>query len=61
MGQLIGEIPYNILCGIVYWLLMAFPMNFGDGSAGLNGVGFQLLVVIFMILCVLYAVSSDQS
>ena len=25
-------------------------MGFGQGSAGLNGTGFQLLVIIFMLL-----------
>ncbi|KAE9401914.1 pleiotropic drug resistance ABC transporter [Gymnopus androsaceus JB14] len=50
VGQLLGEIPYNILCGIVYWALMVYPMGFGQGSAGVNGTGFQLLVIIFMML-----------
>lgn len=69
MGQLFGEIPYSILCAIVYWLLMVscfintssiylliasryqvWPMGFGQGSAGTNGNGFQLLVIIFMEL-----------
>lgn len=22
VGQVIGEIPYSILCGILYWVLM---------------------------------------
>ncbi|THV06484.1 hypothetical protein K435DRAFT_825902 [Dendrothele bispora CBS 962.96] len=47
IGQLLGEIPYNILCGIVYWVLMVYPIGFGQGSAGLNGTGFQLLVILF--------------
>ncbi|KAJ7597296.1 ABC-2 type transporter-domain-containing protein [Mycena floridula] len=50
LAQLVGEIPYSILCSVVYWLLMVFPMHFGQGDAGLNGVGFQLLVTIFMML-----------
>ncbi|KAF4573417.1 hypothetical protein EYR36_007932 [Pleurotus pulmonarius] len=50
IGQLVGEIPYNALCGIVYWVLMVYPMDFGQGSAGLNGTGFQLLVIIIMLL-----------
>ncbi|RDB29035.1 ABC transporter G family member 11 [Hypsizygus marmoreus] len=50
MGQLIGEIPYSIVCGIIYWVLMVYPMGYGQGSAGTNGTGFQLLVIIFMLL-----------
>ncbi|KAF8640630.1 hypothetical protein AX17_000290 [Amanita inopinata Kibby_2008] len=50
IGQLLGEIPYTILCAIVYWLLMVYPIGFGQGSAGINGTGFQLLIVIFMLL-----------
>ncbi|KAK7464484.1 ATP-binding cassette transporter snq2 [Stygiomarasmius scandens] len=50
IGQLLGEIPYNIMCGIVYWVLMVYPMGYGQGSAGLNGTGFQLLVVLFTML-----------
>lgn len=49
IGQLIGELPYNILCGIVYWVLMVYPTGFGNGSAGLNGTGFQLLVILFFM------------
>ncbi|KAF8913195.1 pleiotropic drug resistance ABC transporter [Gymnopilus junonius] len=50
IGQLIGEIPYSILCAILYWVLMVYPMGFGQGSAGINGTGFQLLVIMFMLL-----------
>jgi len=50
IAQLIGEIPYSILCAVVYWVLMVFPMHFGQGATGLNGVGFDLLIVIFMEL-----------
>ncbi|THG96948.1 hypothetical protein EW026_g4983 [Hermanssonia centrifuga] len=50
IGQLIGEIPYSILCAFVYWLLMVWPMGFGQGAAGNAGNGFQLLVTIFMEL-----------
>jgi len=50
IGQLIGEIPYSILCGIVYWVLMVYPMGYGQGNEGINGTGFQLLMVIFMLL-----------
>ncbi|KAJ8515436.1 hypothetical protein ONZ45_g7152 [Pleurotus djamor] len=50
IGQLVGEMPYNALCGIVYWVLMVYPLGFGQGAAGLNGTGFQLLIIIFMLL-----------
>ncbi|PPQ79878.1 hypothetical protein CVT25_002934 [Psilocybe cyanescens] len=50
IGQLIGEIPYSILCAILYWVLMVYPMGYGQGSAGTNGTGFQLLIIIFMLL-----------
>ncbi|EGO05281.1 hypothetical protein SERLA73DRAFT_157866 [Serpula lacrymans var. lacrymans S7.3] len=50
IAQLIGEIPYSVLCAIVYWVLMVYPMGFGKGAAGLNGTGFQLMVIIFMEL-----------
>lgn len=50
IAQLIGEIPYSILCAIVYWVLMVYPMHFGQGATGVNGTGFQLMIVIFMEL-----------
>ncbi|KAF8659504.1 hypothetical protein AX14_007561 [Amanita brunnescens Koide BX004] len=50
IGQLLGEIPYNILCGLLYWVLMVYPIGFGKGTYGLNGTGFQLLIVLFMLL-----------
>ena len=66
IGQLLGEIPYNILCGLLYWVLMVairirlltylltffqvYPIGFGQGTYGLNGTGFQLLIVLFMLL-----------
>ncbi|KAI0273384.1 pleiotropic drug resistance ABC transporter [Gloeopeniophorella convolvens] len=46
IGQLLGEIPYSVLCAIIYWVIMVYPMHFGQGSAGLNGTGFQLLVIL---------------
>ncbi|KDQ33995.1 hypothetical protein PLEOSDRAFT_1091717 [Pleurotus ostreatus PC15] len=49
IGQLVGEIPYNILCAIGYWVLMVFPIGFGQGAAGLDGTGLQLVVLIFML------------
>ncbi|KAF6754266.1 ABC-transporter [Ephemerocybe angulata] len=50
IGQVLGEIPYSIICGLLYWVLMVYPIGFGQGSAGVNGTGFQLLIVIFMVL-----------
>ncbi|KIM88774.1 hypothetical protein PILCRDRAFT_813749 [Piloderma croceum F 1598] len=50
IGQLIGEIPYSVLCAILYWVLTVYPIGFGKGAAGLNGTGFQLLIIIFMEL-----------
>lgn len=48
IAQLLGEFPYSILCAIIYWLLMVFPMGFGKGSAGTGGLFFQLCMVIGM-------------
>ncbi|EPQ60137.1 hypothetical protein GLOTRDRAFT_67504 [Gloeophyllum trabeum ATCC 11539] len=50
IAQLLGEVPYSILCGVVYWVLMVYPIGFGQGATGLNGTGFQLLVLIFLEL-----------
>ena len=47
ISQLLSEIPNSIVCAIVYWVLMVYPIGFGAGSAGLNGTGFQLLAIIF--------------
>jgi len=48
IAQLVSEIPYSILCAVLYWVLMVYPVGFGQGAAGLNGTGFQLLVLIFV-------------
>ena len=50
IAQLVSEIPYSILCAILYWVLMVYPIKFGQGAAGLGGTGFQLLVLIFVEL-----------
>ncbi|KAK1229304.1 ATP-binding cassette transporter snq2 [Marasmius sp. AFHP31] len=50
VGQVLGEIPYNVLCAVVYWVLMVYPIGFGDGYAGVGGTFFQLLVVVFVVL-----------
>ncbi|KAJ7610902.1 ABC-2 type transporter-domain-containing protein [Roridomyces roridus] len=50
IAQTISEIPGSILTAICYWVLLVYPVGFGNGSAGLNGTGFQLLVTIIMML-----------
>ena len=66
IAQLLGELPYCILCAIVYWIIMVigsntslypyqprsqiFAQGFGQGSAGLGGTGLQLVVIIFVEL-----------
>ncbi|KAF9003771.1 hypothetical protein BDZ89DRAFT_1080859 [Hymenopellis radicata] len=50
LGQLIGELPYNTMCALVYWVLMVYPTGFGKGSAGTSGTGFQLLVILFFFM-----------
>ena len=57
IAQLVSEIPYSILCAVLYWVLMVYPIGFGQGAAGLNGTGLQLLVIIFVEL---YGVSFAQ-
>ena len=47
ISQLLSEIPNSIVCAIVYWVLMVYPIGYGRGSSGLNGTGFQLLAIIF--------------
>jgi len=46
ISQLLSEIPNSVVCAIVYWVLMVYPIGFGAGSVGLNGTGFQLLAII---------------
>ncbi|KAI9446228.1 ABC-2 type transporter-domain-containing protein [Lactarius indigo] len=46
IGQLLGEIPYSVLSAFIYWVLMVYPIHFGQGSAGTNGTGFQFLVIL---------------
>ena len=50
IGQLVSEIPYSVLCAVLYWVLMVYPIGFGQGAAGINGTGFQLLVILFVEL-----------
>ncbi|KAL5519561.1 SNQ2_2 [Sanghuangporus vaninii] len=48
IAQLISEIPYSILCAVVYWALAIWPMGFGDGAEGTAGNFYQLLMTIFV-------------
>ncbi|TFY82436.1 hypothetical protein EWM64_g1573 [Hericium alpestre] len=50
IAQLLGELPYSVLCAVVYWVLMVYPQGFGQGAAGTSGTGFQLLVLLFVEL-----------
>ena len=50
IAQLIGEMPYSVLCAVVFWCLMVWPMGFGQGTAGKAGNAFQLLMILFMEL-----------
>ena len=50
IAQLVSEIPYSILCAVLYWVLLVYPVGFSQGAAGLNGTGFQLLVLLFIEL-----------
>ena len=48
IAQLVSKIPYSVLCAVLYWVLMVYPIGFGQGASGLHGTGFQLLVLIFV-------------
>jgi len=50
IAQLLGELPYSILCAFVYWIIMIYAQGFGQGSAGLGGIGLQLMVIVFVEL-----------
>lgn len=47
---MVSEIPFSIICAVTYWVLMVYPIGFGHGAAGLNGTGFDLLVIFFVEL-----------
>jgi len=57
IGQLLGEIPYSFIAAVIYWVLMVYPMDFGQGSTGKSGTAFQFLVVL---ITELYAVALGQ-
>ncbi|KAG9009142.1 hypothetical protein FRB94_012414 [Tulasnella sp. JGI-2019a] len=46
MGQLLAELPWSIVCAILYWVLNYFPMDFGQGATGKGGSGYYLLMII---------------
>ncbi|KAG9038328.1 hypothetical protein FRB95_001740 [Tulasnella sp. JGI-2019a] len=46
MGQLLAELPWSIVCAILYWVLNYFPMDFGQGATGKGGSGYFLLMII---------------
>jgi len=50
VAQLLGEVPCSILCAIIYWVIMIYAQGFGQGSAGLGGTAFQLVVITFVEL-----------
>ncbi|KIJ41874.1 hypothetical protein M422DRAFT_171852 [Sphaerobolus stellatus SS14] len=50
ISQLVSEIPYSILCATVYWFLFVWPVGFGHGAEGTNGLGYQFLMCIFLEL-----------
>ncbi len=50
LAQLFGEIPYSLLCAVLFWAILIWSMGFGHGAEGTAGNGFQLLVIIFVEL-----------
>jgi len=48
IAQLLGELPSSILCAIIFWAIMIYAQGFGQGSAGLGGTVFQLVVILFV-------------
>ncbi|KAI0800819.1 ABC-2 type transporter-domain-containing protein [Fomes fomentarius] len=50
IAQIISDIPYGIIGAILYWVLMVYPMGFGQGSAAVGGTFFQLLCIYFVEL-----------
>ncbi|KIJ54162.1 hypothetical protein M422DRAFT_25123 [Sphaerobolus stellatus SS14] len=48
ISQLVSQVPYTITCGTLYWALMVWPTGFGQGTEGLRGNGYQLLMCIVL-------------
>ncbi|KAG8862307.1 hypothetical protein FRB96_001886 [Tulasnella sp. 330] len=46
MGQLLAEMPWSLVCAVLYWVLNYFPMDFGQGATGKGGSGYYLLMII---------------
>lgn len=43
IAQLVAEIPYSILCSVVFFLLFYLPMNFNNSP---DRAGFAFLVIL---------------
>ena len=46
VAQLVSVIPYSVLCTVLSWLLLVYPVGFGQGPVGLS----KLLVILFVEL-----------
>lgn len=46
VGQILAETPWSIVCAILYWVLMYFPLGLGQGSSGKAGSGYYLLMLV---------------
>jgi len=46
VGQLLAEMPWSIVCALLYWVLNFFPMDFGQGATGKAGSGYYLLMIL---------------
>ncbi|KAG9049168.1 hypothetical protein FS837_010987 [Tulasnella sp. UAMH 9824] len=58
VGQLLAETPWSFVCAILYWVLMYFPMDLGQGSSGKGGSGYFLLMILAVEL---FGVSMAQA
>jgi len=45
-GQILAETPWSIVCAVLYWVLMYFPIDFGQGQVGKAGSGYFLLMIV---------------
>ncbi|KAG8981742.1 hypothetical protein FRB90_007035, partial [Tulasnella sp. 427] len=50
VGQLLAETPWSILSAILYWVLMYFPMDFGQGATGKAGSLYFLVMILALEL-----------
>ncbi|KAG8892920.1 hypothetical protein FRC01_013877, partial [Tulasnella sp. 417] len=58
VGQLLAETPWSFVCAILYWVLMYFPMDLGQGASGKGGSGYFLLMILAVEL---FGVSMAQA